>query len=72
MGKKKKKKDKVKRVKDKSKVEERLKQISNIETPEKNDWKLDNENKIDRFLRFNRSQKPKLAKKVANRMASKR
>ena len=68
----KKKKEKKKRIKDKSKVEERLKSIATLEVPEKNEWKVENENKIDRYLKFNRSPRPKLAKKVLNRMQSKR
>ena len=69
---KKKNKDKKKRVKDRSKVDERLKQIATIEVPEKNEFKMDNENRIDRFLKFNRPPKPKLAKKVINRLESKK
>ena len=68
---KKNKKDKVKKVKDKSKVEERLKNISNIQVPDQNDFKMDNENNIDRFMRFNRPPKAKLPKKVLNRLETK-
>lgn len=68
----KKKKEKKKRVKDRSKVEERLKSIANIEIPEKNEFKLDNENRIDKFLKFNRAPRPKLSIKVMNRMRSKK
>ena len=52
-----KKKDKVKKVKDKSKVEERLKQIQSIQLPDKNPYKMDNEGKIDSFMRFGMKKK---------------
>jgi len=68
---KKKKKDKIKKVKDKSKVEERLKSIANIQAPEKVEFKLENEERIDKYMRFSRAPKPKLAKKVENRMRTK-
>ena len=68
----KKKKEKIKRVKDKTKVDERLKSIAAIEAPEKNEFKMENENKNDRYLKFNRSPRTKLNKKVANRMANKK
>ena len=49
---KKKKKDKPKKKKDKSKIDERVKSINAIQPPDENPFKMDNEDKIDRFLRF--------------------
>ena len=45
-------KNKPKKQKDKTKVEERLKKIASIEPPEVNDYKKENEDNIDRFLRY--------------------
>ena len=44
-------KDAKKKAKDRSKVDERVKQISQIQPPDENPWKMENERKIDGFLR---------------------
>jgi hypothetical protein len=54
MGKKKKDK-KPKEKKHKSGVEERMKQVSNIQLPDENPFKMENERNIDFFMRRGRS-----------------
>lgn len=45
-------KDKPKKIKDRSNVDARVKKIQAIQPPDKNPWKMDNERKIDQFLKF--------------------
>ena len=52
MGKKKKKDIALKKKKNTSGVEERVKQIQNIQPPDSNPFKQENEDRIDRFLRY--------------------
>ena len=52
MGKKKKNKEKVAKVKDKSRIDERVKKINSMQPPDQNPWKQDNESTIDRFMRY--------------------
>jgi len=52
MASKKKKKDPKPKQRDSQKVDERLKQVQSIEPPEQNEFKMDNDDSIDRFLRF--------------------
>ncbi len=73
MGKKKKKDKKKKNIKNErysglSKKEETIKSLGTIKVPEDADeFKLDNDNKIDKFLRFNRRNPIKLSPKVEKR-----
>ncbi|MFH1053417.1 MAG: hypothetical protein V1740_03285 [Candidatus Woesearchaeota archaeon] len=53
----KKNKDKPKKEKDKSKIDERVKQINAIQPPDSNPFKMDNESKIDQFMRFGTKKK---------------
>lgn len=48
----KKKKEAKPKAKDRSKVDERVKQIMSIEPPESNPFKMENDRKIDSFLKF--------------------
>ena len=48
----KKKKEVKPKAKDKSKVDERVKQIMSIQPPEQNPFKMENDKKIDSFLKF--------------------
>ena len=50
----KKKKEKIKKQRDTSKIEERAKQIANIQPPDENPYKKDNEESVDRFFRYGR------------------
>lgn len=56
MGKNKKKKEKkkglAKEVKSKANVDERVKQVNAIQPPDQNPFKMENEKRIDSFLRF--------------------
>ena len=61
---KKKDKNKPKKQKDKTKVDARLKEISNIEPPDVNEFKKENEQNIDRFLRFGFRKKGKRFKSI--------
>ena len=55
-----KKKEKVKKPKKyPSNVEERLKKIAGIESPEQNEFKMDNEDIIEKFMRFGMIKIPK-------------
>ena len=44
-------------------VDERVKQISSLQPPEENPWKMDNENKIDRFRPVGKGGRMSLAEK---------
>lgn len=59
-----KKKDKVKKQRDTSKVEERAKQIANIQPPDENPHKKDNEDNIERYFRYGRMKTPKPFKSI--------
>ncbi len=58
MAKKKKKEPKPKQ-RDTQKIDERLKQVQNVEPPERNEFKMENDELIDRFLRYGRPRKIK-------------
>jgi hypothetical protein len=63
VGKNKKSKKKVKAKKEyPSNVDSRAKEAMGIEPPEKNDFKMDNENNIDKWLRY----RPKIKDKYEN------
>ncbi len=49
-------------------IDERAKEAMGIKSPEENQFKMDNEKRIDMFMRFNRRKQDKLAPKVASRM----
>jgi len=69
MGKNKKRKEGVKkRVKDKSKVEERLKSIANLNLADQDAFKKENESVIDNFMRFHKRLPDKVNKKEENRL----
>lgn len=72
MGSKKKKlKDVKEKKKSKEKVEERLKQIMNIQPPDDNPWKMENEQNIDRFWRYRGKNPEKLSRRELFRMTKK-
>lgn len=48
------KKEKIKKQRDTSKIEERAKSIANIKPPESNPHKKESENNIDHYFRFGR------------------
>ena len=53
MGKSKKKKEAGPKVKrDVHKIDERVKSIQNLQPPDENPWKMDNEKRIDQFLKY--------------------
>ena len=65
MGKNKKKKQDKKAIKEKkfkSNVEERAKEAAKLEPPEKNEFKMDNEDNIDKFVKF----RPKVREKYSS------
>lgn len=57
MGKKKKNKDVTKKVKDRSNIDERVKKINQMQPPDLNPWKQDNEQTIDKFMRYGMRKK---------------
>lgn len=59
-----KKKDKVAKPRDYSKVEERAKQIAAIKTPDRTEFQNDNDNQIDSYLRNSRFNKVKTFKSI--------
>ena len=61
---KKKDKNKPKKQKDRTKVDERLKLISKIEPPDVNDYKKENEANIDRFMKYGRKKGGKRFKSI--------
>lgn len=59
-----KKKIKIKKQKDTSKIEERAKQIANIQPPDTNPYKKDNEDNIERYFKFGRMKISKKYKSI--------
>ena len=53
----KKKKNQPVKIKDRTKIDERLKQISQIQPPDSNPFKMENDQRIDSFLRFGLKKK---------------
>jgi len=52
-----KKKEIAKKLKDKTKIDERVKKIMSIQPPDVNPWKQDNEKRIDQFMKFGMRKK---------------
>lgn len=61
---KKKNKDKPKKQKDTTKIEERIKSIANIKLPDSNPYKNDNEEAVSKYFKFGRSLSGKKYKSI--------